>query len=111
MLIANMKQGGAVVSKHEESFVDQGWKADIRKMNPGVIARHRSILDVNGWFFTRNEYVYFPLWSPALIFALAGVVALRLSGRFTIRSALIATTVVAVLLGIWVVGFPEGVDP
>lgn len=111
LLIANNMQGTAIVSKHEQSFVDQGWKAEVRKKSPEIIARNRSILDVNGWFFTRNEYVYFPLWSPALIFALAGVVALRLSGRFTIRSALIATTVMAVLLGIWVVGIPEGVDP
>jgi hypothetical protein len=43
--------------------------------------------------------VYFPLWYPALIFALAGVAALRLGPRFTLRSAIIATTVVAGLLG------------
>ena len=36
---------------------------------------------------------------PALVFALAGVGALRLGRRFTLRLALIATTVVAVLLG------------
>jgi hypothetical protein len=41
----------------------------------------------------------FPLWYPALIFALTGVGALRLAGRFTLRSAIIATTVVAGLLG------------
>ena len=34
MLIANIMQGTVVVSKHEGSFVDQGWKSDIRKMNP-----------------------------------------------------------------------------
>ena len=43
--------------------------------------------------------VYFPLWYPALIFALAGIAALRLGRRFTLRSAIIATTVVASLLG------------
>lgn len=42
---------------------------------------------------------YFPLWFPALIFALAGVGILRLGKRFTLRSALVATTVVAGLLG------------
>jgi hypothetical protein len=41
----------------------------------------------------------FPLWYPALIFALAGVGVLRLGRRFTLRSAIIATTVVAGLLG------------
>ena len=43
--------------------------------------------------------VHFPIWYPALVFALAGVGALRIGQRFTIRSALIATTVVAALLG------------
>jgi hypothetical protein len=43
--------------------------------------------------------VFFPLWYPALIFALAGVGVLRLGRRFTLRSAIIATTVVAGLLG------------
>ena len=43
--------------------------------------------------------VAFPLWYPALVFALAAVGVLRLGQRFTIRSAIIATTVVAVLLG------------
>ena len=42
---------------------------------------------------------WFPLWYPALVFALAGVGALRLGRRFTLRSALIATTVAAGLLG------------
>jgi hypothetical protein len=42
---------------------------------------------------------WFALWYPALIFALAGVAAVRLDRRFTLRSALIATTVLAALLG------------
>jgi hypothetical protein len=46
---------------------------------------------------------YLPLWYPALIFALAGVGALRLGHRFTLRSAIIATTVVAGLLGVAVI--------
>jgi hypothetical protein len=49
-----------------------------------------------------GRYVHFPLWYPALIFALAGVGVLRL-GRFTLRSAIIATTVLAGLLGMAVV--------
>jgi hypothetical protein len=43
--------------------------------------------------------INFPVLYPALVFALAGVAALRLGRRFTLRSALIATTVVAGLLG------------
>lgn len=44
--------------------------------------------------------VYFPLWYAALVFALFGIGALRLGRRFTLRSVIIATTVVAGLLGI-----------
>ena len=43
--------------------------------------------------------IYLPLWYASLLFALAGVAALRLGRRFTLRSAIIATTVVAGLLG------------
>jgi hypothetical protein len=43
--------------------------------------------------------VFFPAWYAALVFALAGIASLRLGRRFTIRSALVATTVVAGLLG------------
>jgi hypothetical protein len=50
-------------------------------------------------FGIRRWGAYFPLWYPALILALAGVAALKLGRRFTLRSAIIATTVVAALLG------------
>jgi hypothetical protein len=43
--------------------------------------------------------LYFPLWYPALIFTLVGVGVLRLGRRFSLRSAIVATTVVAGLLG------------
>jgi len=42
---------------------------------------------------------YFPLWYPALVFALAGVGVLRFRRQFSIRSALICVSVVAALLG------------
>lgn len=47
--------------------------------------------------------VFFPLWYPALSFALAGVGVLRFRPQFSIRSALVCLTVVAALLGIAVV--------
>jgi hypothetical protein len=55
-----------------------------------------------GEVFGQDDFgaVFFPLWYPALIFALARVAALRLGRRFTLRMAIIATTVVAGLLGI-----------
>ena len=40
-----------------------------------------------------------PLWHPALILVLAGVASLRLRRQFSIRSALICVSVVALLLG------------
>jgi hypothetical protein len=51
-----------------------------------------SSVALDGWGY------FFPLWYPALIFALAGVAVLRLGRRFTLRSAIIATAVVA---GCW----------
>ncbi|MBL9164603.1 MAG: hypothetical protein JNL18_17880 [Planctomycetaceae bacterium] len=52
-----------------------------------------------GLFSRGRQTVYFPLWYPALIFALAGVGVLRVRRKFSIRSALICLTVVAALLG------------
>ena len=46
---------------------------------------------------------YFPLWYPALIFALTGVAVLRFRRQFSIRSAMVATTVVAALIGMAVI--------
>jgi hypothetical protein len=57
----------------------------------------------SGMFGVYHSLLHFPLWYPALIFALAGVGILRLGRRFTIRSAIIATTVVAGLLGMAVI--------
>jgi hypothetical protein len=49
--------------------------------------------------YTNGGGIFAPLWYASLIFALVGVAALRLGRRFTLRSAIIATTVVAGLLG------------
>ncbi|MBA4105202.1 MAG: hypothetical protein C0485_05540 [Pirellula sp.] len=54
-------------------------------------------------FCVYSQSIQFPIWYPALIFALAGAATLRLGRRFTLRSALIATTVVALLLGMAVI--------
>ena len=55
-----------------------------------------------GGFGRGHACFYFPLWYPALIFALASVGILRVN-RFTIRSALVGMTIVAALLGMIVV--------
>jgi hypothetical protein len=52
-----------------------------------------------GAFGRTRTGVYFPLWYPALAFAIAGVGVLRFRRQFSMRSALIAVSVVAALLG------------
>jgi hypothetical protein len=47
--------------------------------------------------------IWFPIWYASLIFVLAAVASLRLGRRFTLRSAIIATTVLAGLLGMAVI--------
>jgi len=49
--------------------------------------------------FLWDGIIILPIWYASLIFALAGVAAIKLGRRFTLRSAIIATTVVAGLLG------------
>jgi hypothetical protein len=60
-------------------------------------------LETLGRFGVEPRSVYFPLWYPALIFALVGVAALRLGRRFTIRSAIIGTSILCALLGMAVI--------
>jgi len=77
------------------------YDSEFRARNTGY---PRFKLEANFSRPTRGLYVcHFPLWYPALIFALAGFASLRLGRRFTLRSALIATTVVAGLLGMAVI--------
>ena len=56
-------------------------------------------IEKQGRFGHFLDILYFPLWYPALIFTLAGVAALRLGRRFTLRSAIVATSILAGLLG------------
>jgi hypothetical protein len=62
----------------------------------------RRFVKTNGHFVSKTygggAVFYFPLWYPALVFALAAVAAIRI-GRFTLRSPLVGTSVVAALLG------------
>jgi hypothetical protein len=67
------------------------------------VAQFTTMRKQPGSFAVGQGSIFFSLWYPALVFALAGIGALRLGRRFTIRSAIIATTVVAGLLGMVVV--------
>lgn len=53
-----------------------------------------------GRFMASHPSVYFPLWYPAIVFALAAVGVVRLGQRFTMRSALFGVGLVANLLGV-----------
>jgi hypothetical protein len=74
-----------------------------RDMQFRVVGRQMwfgNVIRQQGVFGQYFRSVFFPLWYPALILALAGVAALRVGRRFTLRSAIIAMTVVAGLLGL-----------
>ena len=67
-----------------------------REIHDGLLSLHQR----HGMFGPASRTGgYFPLWYPALIFALAGVGVLRFRRQFSIRSALVCLTVVAALLG------------
>ena len=75
-------------------------------VRPGKVWRSNPISDTSGWdqygsesFGRRQDHLYFPLWFPALVFALAAVAAMRVGRQFTLRSALVGMSVVAALLG------------
>lgn len=59
----------------------------------------RELRKRQGQFGGTPGRVYFPLWYPALVFALAAVGVIRFRRQFRIRSALIGLSVVAALLG------------
>ncbi|WP_145435636.1 hypothetical protein [Lacipirellula limnantheis] len=83
---------------------DDGWFVDsFRLGETGCSNLQQHIVGQQGQFGSPANGVYFPLWYPALIFALAGIAALRLGRRSTLRSAIIATTIVTGLLGMAVI--------
>jgi hypothetical protein len=77
------------------------WKHIVTPVTDDLRSTYTVMLNHGGLFQFSTEYeqITFPIWYSALIFALAGVASLRLGRRFTLRSAIIATTVVAGLLG------------
>lgn len=86
-------------------FTERGiWKHSAGPITDSEREFKDRFIKTNG-YFTSIKYggdgiaVYFPLWYPALIFALAGVATLRFRRQFSIRSALIGLAVVAMLLG------------
>lgn len=94
--------GVASVSYRKGSFsgpaVDKGLLFELADLHGLSMQFYPAYIHTFGSFGRHANSIHFAMWYPALVFALAGVAALRV-GRFTIRSALIGTTIVAALLG------------
>jgi hypothetical protein len=60
---------------------------------------HAANVEAEGRFALGAGHTRFPLWYPALVSAFAGIGAIRLGRRFTLRSAIVVTTIAAGLLG------------
>jgi hypothetical protein len=104
MFYLEAKQGEAIFTIHDEhSFPERGWKAKSVQTTPKAAARTRDILNKLGLFHISEPWIYFPLWYPALIFTLAGVGIVRARRQFSIRSAMVATTIVAALIAMAVI--------
>lgn len=91
---------GTAVVWLEENRQQGGWH--VSPLNSIAKVNFAERLREHGRFGKINSAMYFPLWYPPLGFASAAIGFLRLGRRFTLRSAIIATTVVAGLLGITV---------
>jgi hypothetical protein len=93
--------GTGVISLDRENLFASfsGRKAVSNEELRAEIVEYRIRQSRLGNFGRFRRSLYFPIWYPALIFALTGVGALRFRRQFSIRSALIAVTVVAALLG------------
>ena len=104
MIYIEAKQGEAILTYYDEhSFPERGWKVKVVQTTPQAADRTRDLLDKLGIFFIAEPWVYLPIWYPALVFALAGVGVIRFRRQFSIRSALVAVSVVAALLGMAVI--------
>jgi hypothetical protein len=77
----------------------RGWQHRVAQLSGTRLSVAENLVRDQGIFGRTGQSIYFPLWYPALVFALAGVAALRVRRHFSIRSALIAVSVVAALLG------------
>lgn len=92
-------QSKEITAKH--GLTRPGWSHE-QTADVEFIQDWNEPLSYAGSFGQGRRSFYFPLWFPALIFGLASIGIMRV-GRFTIRSALLVTTVVAALFGMVVI--------
>lgn len=101
--LLEVKSSGIAVLIPRGGFVGSYYRTYIDELsnipNPHLDRNWRG----QGLFYIFRTVAYteyrFPLWYASLVFALAGVGDLRFRRQFSIKSALIATCVVAALLG------------
>ena len=95
-------EGGEAIFEVRQGTTAQGYQDALRF---GEVWRDVGIAVDRRQFVVSEEglLVRFPLWFAALIFALACVGLLYLRRQFSIRSALVATTIVAALNGVAVI--------
>lgn len=96
--------GKAIVGAHQRDVftpAQKGWYFRGLLLDDRHLTRFQEDIKRHGVFGLgpRAGSVYFPIWYPALILALTGVGVLRFRRQFSIRSALICVSVVALLLG------------
>jgi hypothetical protein len=91
------------IRSEKTSVAGQTIRSVSEPLKPAYAEEFISLVAANDHFSASGNIIYFPLWYPALIFALAGVGVLRFRRQFSIRSALVAVSVVAALLGMAVV--------
>ncbi len=95
--------GGAKLIVPASARIGRYRKAFVEELHSVAKAHITRNWEGEGYFYALEHWPYtayrFPLWYAALVFVLAGVGALRLGRRFTLRSVSIATTVVAGLMG------------
>ncbi|WP_428304343.1 hypothetical protein [Lacipirellula sp.] len=88
--------------------LDHMYNSDPTEKRMYVLASHAAAsfrrnvierIEKHGRFHAHGMSAHFPLWYPALAFALAALTAIRIGRQFTPRSALVGTSVVAAILG------------
>ena len=74
------------------------WQHASQKLQPDGVDAYRGRW--LGYFHARGNTTIFPLWYPALVIAVIGLCVLQVQRQFTVRSALVGTTLVAALIGV-----------
>ncbi len=98
-LNAEVFDGLVVAASVPRRPTDDGWFVDSFRLDENGRVPFQRIVGQQGQFGSFANGFFYPLWYPALIFALAGVGVLRFRRQYSIRSALICVSVVALLLG------------